>query len=230
MNLKKSVYKANLYLKENNLVYGTQGNVSGIDRKKKIVYIKPSGVPYEELKENMIVGVNMEGEIIDGNLKPSVDTPHHLFIYQNLEDIGGICHTHSKFITIFSILKISVPVFTTAHADVFGKEIPVSKYVDNKGNKIGKEIFRIYKETKSNAIILANHGLFTIGSTPEMAAFYSLMAEYCAEIFYYSLIGSKILNTEIKTLGKREIEKWHRRYHSGEYGQKKGERNGNYKF
>ncbi|MCD6407920.1 class II aldolase/adducin family protein [bacterium] len=229
MNLKKSVYKANLYLKNNNLVYGTQGNVSGIDRKKEIVYIKPSGVPYEELKENMIVGVNMDGKVVEGNLKPSVDTIHHLFLYKNLKDIGGICHTHSKFITVFSILKIPIPVFTTTHADVFGKEIPVSKYVDNTQNNIGKEVLRIYKNTKSNAIILSNHGLFTVGETPEKSVFYALMAEYLAEIYCYSLIVSKILNLKITPLDKKEVEKWYARYHSEKYGQKGG-RDGNYKF
>jgi len=219
-NLKKLVFEANLYLWENNLVYGTQGNVSGIDRKNGIVFIKPSGVPYQDLKEEMIVSVHPDGAVKEGNLKPSVDTVHHLFLYKNLPDTGGVCHTHSKFVTVFSILKIPVPVLTTAHADVFGKEIPVAEYVDNIGDNIGKELLNNYKKNKCPAIILGNHGLFTIGDNPKKAAFYALMAEYCAEVSFYARIAGNISGMEIPPLEKEEIQKWHNRYHSERYGQK----------
>ena len=221
--LRDKVWEANIYLWKNNLVYGTQGNVSGIDRNKGIVYIKPSGMPYEDLKKDMIVKVNLKGEIIEGNLKPSVDTPHHIFLYRNIKNIGGVCHTHSKFITVFSILKVPIPVLTTAHADVFGKEIPVSKYVDNQADNIGKEIVRIYEKTNSTAVILANHGLFSFGESPKKAAFYALMAEYCAEVFYYSLLAGNIINKKTKELPKEEIKKWYERYHSERYGQRRVE-------
>lgn len=220
-NLRREVWESNIYLWKNGLVYGTQGNVSGIDRKTGVVYIKPSGVPYEKLKENMIVRIGMDGSTLGKNsLKPSVDTPHHLFLYKNLGDIGGVCHTHSKFITVFSILGIPVPVLTTAHADVFGKEIPVSKYVDNTEFKIGNELLKIYKKTGVNAIILGKHGLFTVGETPSKSAFYALMAEYCAEVAYYALAGSRLIGKKIAPLDKKEIEKWYSRYHSSKYGQK----------
>jgi len=221
-NVKEMVYEANMFLWKNNLVYGTQGNVSGIDEERKIIYIKPSGVPYEKLTVFQIVGVDIDGKVIEGNLKPSVDTPHHLYIYRNLKEAKGICHTHSKFISIFSILGISIPVLTTGHADVFGKDIPVSKYVDNVGNNIGKEILRVYEKTACPSIILKNHGLFCFGESPEKAIFYALMSEYFAEIFYYTLIGGKVLNRRIKKLPKGEIKKWFERYHSERYGQKKG--------
>lgn len=219
--LKEKVFKANLYLRENNLVYGTQGNVSGIDENKKILYIKPSGVPYENLTEEKIVGVDLNGKVIEGNLKPSVDTPHHLFIYKNIKEAKGVCHTHSRFITVFSVLGVSIPVLTTAHADVFGKEIPVSKYADNKGDNIGKEILRIYKKTGSCVIILKNHGLFSFGESPKKAAFYALMAEYCAEVYYYVLLWSKTTGKKVKKMPEKEIKKWFERYHSDRYGQKK---------
>ncbi|MCM8786297.1 MAG: class II aldolase/adducin family protein [Candidatus Omnitrophica bacterium] len=220
-NLKEKVLKANIFLWKNNLVYGTQGNVSGIERDREIVYIKPSGVPYEELDEGKIVGVDLKGKVIEGNLKPSVDTPHHLYIYRNIEKVKGICHTHSKFITVFSVLGISIPVITTSHADVFGKEIPVSKYVDNTSDNIGREILRVYEKTKSCVVILKNHGLFCFAESPERASFYALMSEYFAEIFFYTLIAGKILNKKIKNLPIKEIEKWYERYHSERYGQKK---------
>ena len=120
------------------LVYGTQGNVSGIYRKKKMVFIKPSGVSYEELTEKMIVPVDMDGRVKGGRLKPSVDTVHHLHLYRYFPDIGGVCHTHSRFVTVFAVLGLPVPTFSTGHADVFGGEIPVTPYVDNREDAIAK--------------------------------------------------------------------------------------------
>lgn len=219
-NLRESVYKANIYLWKNNLIYGTQGNVSGIDRKNESVVIKPSGVPYENLKEGMMAIVDMEGNMKKGDLKPSVDAIHHIFLYKNISKIGGVCHTHSKFVTVFSVLGIPIPVITTAHADVFGKEISVTDYVDNTGYNIGKTLLKSYKKNKCPAIILGNHGLFTVGETPQKAAFYALMAEYCAEVSFYSLVSGGILGNEIKSLSPHEVEKWYSRYHSDRYGQK----------
>ncbi|MDD3726420.1 MAG: class II aldolase/adducin family protein [Candidatus Ratteibacteria bacterium] len=220
MSLRKEVWEANLSLWKNGLVYGTQGNVSGIDRKGGEVYIKPSGVAYEKFTEDMIVKVDTEGSCVDKKgLKPSVDTPHHLFLYKNIRDVGGVCHTHSKFITVFSILGIPVPALTTAHADVFGKEIPVSGYVDNTGTNIGTELLKIYKKTGANAIILGRHGLFTLAETPSKSAFYALMAEYCAEVSYYALIAGGFTGKKVMPLDRKEIEKWYSRYHSSRYGQ-----------
>ncbi|MCM8760329.1 MAG: class II aldolase/adducin family protein [Candidatus Omnitrophica bacterium] len=220
-SLRKDVWEANLSLWKAGLVYGTQGNVSGMDRKERVVYIKPSGVAYEKLTESMIVKVDMEGiPVGKKTLKPSVDTIHHIFLYKNLEDISGVCHTHSKFITVFSILGIPVPVLTTAHADVFGKEIPISEYADNTGDKIGVELLRLYKKTGCPAIILKKHGLFTLGETPSKSAFYALMAEYCAEVSYYALIAGMATGKNIAPLDEKEIEKWYSRYHSSRYGQK----------
>jgi L-ribulose-5-phosphate 4-epimerase len=220
-NLKESVYKANIYLWKNNLVYGTQGNVSGIDRNNGSVVIKPSGVPYENLQKDALPVVDLEGNIKEGKLKPSVDSVHHLFLYKNINEIGGVCHTHSRFITVFSVLKIPVPVLTTAHADVFGKEIPVTRYVDNTGDNIGRTFIESYERNRCPAIILGNHGLFTVGETPEKSAFYALMAEYCAEVSFYSLISGKLLDKKIEPLSLTEIKKWYNRYHSDRYGQKK---------
>lgn len=218
-NLKRRVWQANISLHENNLVFGTQGNVSGIDRKKECIYIKPSGVAYEKLGEEMIVTTDTAGRVIQGSLKPSVDTPHHVFLYEHVKDIGGICHTHSKFITVFSITGINIPVLTTTHADVFGMEIPVAMYADNSKNNIGKEILRVRGKTGCNAVILGKHGLFTVAETPEKSAFYALMAEYCAEVFYHAMAAEKTCGGKIEPLSASEIKKWHGRYHSKSYGQ-----------
>ena len=219
-DIRKSVYEANIFLWKNNLVYGTQGNVSGIDEERKIIYIKPSGVPYEKLTESQIVGVDINGKVIEGNLKPSVDTPHHLYIYKNIKEAKSVCHTHSKFITVFSILGIPIPVLTTGQSDVFGKDIPVSKYVDNTVDNIGREIIRVYEKTGCPSIILRNHGLFCFAESPEKVVFYALMSEYFAEIFYYTLTAGKMMNKKIKKLPEKEIKKWFERYHSERYGQK----------
>jgi L-ribulose-5-phosphate 4-epimerase len=218
-DFKKKVWEANLSLWENRLVYGTQGNVSGMDRNKKIVFIKPSGVSYEKLTKEMIVSVDFDGRVIKGRLKPSVDTIHHLFLYKNISGIGGVCHTHSKFLTVFAILGVDVPVLTTAHADVFGKSIPVAGYADNIGDNIGKTFIEKYEKTQCPAIILRNHGLFSVGENPEKAVFYTIMAEYCAETSFYAIMSGKILNKEITPLGEAEIKKWFDRYHSDRYGQ-----------
>lgn len=218
-NLRKAVWKANLSLHQNGLVYGTQGNVSGIDRKKGIVFIKPSGVSYENLSEKMIVGVDIKGRVLAGTLKPSVDTPHHLFLYGRIKTAAGVCHTHSRFVTAFSILKIDVPVLSTGHADVFGKPVPVTPYVDNKAENIGKAFISTYEKTGCPAIIIGSHGLFSIGETPEKAAFHALMAEYCAETSFYALLLGKILGKKTPPVEEVEIKKWYERYHSSGYGQ-----------
>ncbi len=219
--LKEGVWQANLYLWKNRLVYGTQGNVSGIDRDKGRIYIKPSGVAYEHLKKEMIAEVDIDGSSTAGSkMKPSVDTPHHIFLYKNLPEIGGVCHTHSKFITVFSVLNIPVPVLTTGHADVFGREIPVSRYVDNVGDNIGKELLRVYQKTGCNAIILGRHGLFSMGETPERSALYALMAEYCAEVSYYAIMAGENIGRKVQPMADEEISKWYDRYHSARYGQK----------
>lgn len=221
-NLKEEVLKANLYLWENDLVYGTQGNVSGLDKERNLVVIKPSGVPYGELTADMMVTVDFKGNVVEGDLKPSVDTVHHLFLYKNLKNIRGVCHTHSKFVTVFSILGIPIPVFTTAHADVFGKDIPVTKYVDNVGDHIAKAFLESYNKYGCPAVIFGNHGLFSIGKDSKEAAFHALMAEYCAQVsFLAQTAAGKMSGKEIPVLEPEEIKKWYDRYHSQKYGQKK---------
>jgi L-ribulose-5-phosphate 4-epimerase len=222
--IREKVWQANLYLWQNRLVYGTQGNVSGIDRGKGRICIKPSGVAYEHLKKEMITEVDLKGVPVGkGHLKPSVDTPHHVFLYKNLKEAGGVCHTHSRFITVFAVLNMSVPVLTTCHADAFGREIPVSRYVDNIGDNIGEEILRVYQKTGCSAIILGRHGLFSIGETPERSAFYALMAEYCAEVSYYAIMAGESIGRRVQPMADEEIPKWYNRYHSSRYGQSRSQ-------
>lgn len=218
-SLKKRVYQANLLLPDYGLVAGTQGNVSGIDRKRKIVYIKPSGVPYEKMKISDIVGIDLDGNVVEGKLKPSVDWVHHIFIYKNIPDIGGVVHTHSVYATAFAACGINIPCLTTGQADVFGGEIPVTEYVDNKSDNIGRAILKNVKPG-CPAIILGKHGVFAFDSTPEKAVFAAQMTEYFAKINLFAIILGKSLGKGIKELPASEIKKWYERYHGKGYGQK----------
>lgn len=158
-NLKKEVYKAHISLMENNLVLWTSGNVSGRDSKTNLVVIKPSGVPYDKLSSDNLVVVDLNGEIIDGNLKPSVDMATHLYIYRNMSDVNSVIHTHSTYASAFAATGKSIPVCLTAMADFFGRDIPIGELVLIGEEEIGKEI--VCKIGGSKAIIMKNHGPLT---------------------------------------------------------------------
>jgi L-ribulose-5-phosphate 4-epimerase len=135
--LKEEVYLANMMLKQYNLVVLTWGNVSGIDESREYVAIKPSGVRYDSLTpENMVV-VNMKGELVEGELKPSSDTATHLELYKEYREIGGICHTHSLYATSFSQAYKAPPInaLGTTHADYFKGAIPTTRAMKKKGNR-----------------------------------------------------------------------------------------------
>jgi len=217
--LKKRVYQANILLPQYGLVIGTQGNVSGIDRKRNIIYIKPSGVPYEKMKISDIVGIDLDGNVVDGKLKPSVDWIHHAFIYKNIPEVNGVVHTHSIYATAFAAVGIDIPCLTTGQADIFGGEIPVTEYADNISDHIGKAILK-YRKKGCPSIILGKHGVFTFDSTCEKALFAAQMTEYFAKINLLAIILGTIKNKKILPLGKNEIKKWYNRYHGGGYGQK----------
>jgi len=220
--LRKEVLRANLSLWHNRLVFGTQGNVSGIDRRRGVVWIKPSGVPYEDLTLSKIVGVSPDGVPVAGRLRPSVDTVHHLAIYRLVASAGGVCHTHSRSVTVFSVLGMPVPVLTTGHADVFGREIPVAPYVDNTGDRIAQAFLAAFRKTSCPAVILGRHGLFAIGETPGEAAFHALLAEYCAAISWDALVAGRLLGRRVSSMSRKQISLWYGRYHSPRYGQKGG--------
>lgn len=218
-SLKERVYRANLLLPSYGLVAGTQGNVSGIDRKRKIVYIKPSGVSYEKMKASDIVGIDFQGNVIEGKLKPSVDWIHHVFLYCHLPEIGGVVHTHSVYASVFAACVMPVPCLTTGQADIFGGEIPVTQYVDNKSDNIGKAILAQVRKG-CPAIILGKHGVFAFDTSPEKAVFAALMTEYFAKINLFAIILGNLTGKKIESLSKSEIKKWYERYHGKGYGQK----------
>src|SRR5687767_3336670 len=125
--LKKEVLAANLKLQEHQLVTFTWGNVSGIDREKELIVIKPSGVEYSELTADDLVVLNLEGEVVEGSLKPSSDTPTHVYLYNAFPNIGGIVHTHSQWATSWAQAGRDIPPLGTTHADYFDSAIPCTR-------------------------------------------------------------------------------------------------------
>jgi L-ribulose-5-phosphate 4-epimerase len=186
--LREEVWRCNLELPKNDLVKMTSGNVSGRDPESNLVVIKPSGVRYEELSPEAIVVVDMDGKVIEGELKPSVDTGTHLYVYRNRPDVFGICHTHSVYATTFAALGQPIPACLTATA-MLGGGIPLGGYVPIGDEAIGKEI--VAKIGKSMAIIMQNHGVFTIGESAIRATKMAVEVEEIAKITHMAMLRGK---------------------------------------
>jgi L-ribulose-5-phosphate 4-epimerase len=191
--LREEVWKCNLELPKNGLVKMTSGNVSGRDPESGLVVIKPSGYSYDEMAAGDMVVVDMEGNVVDGHLVPSVDTATHLYIYQHRPDVFGVAHTHSAYATTFAALGQPIPACLTTTA-MLGGEIPLGGYAPIGGADIGEEIIR--KIGGSLAIIMQNHGVFTIGSSARKATKMAVEVEEIAKITYLAMLrGSPIMLT-----------------------------------
>lgn len=212
--LRNDVCYVNKMLPATGLVTMHSGNASGLDRPSGRLVIKPSGVDYQKLTPEDLVEVDLEtGRVIDSRLRPSVDLPHHLFLYRNLPDVGGIIHTHSNYATAFAAAGKPIPLCLTAIADEFGAEIPCTPYVDNQGDHIGRAILE--HRNRAPAILLANHGTFAWGDSPRAALKAAVMTEDVAKTVYLAMqIGRP------REIPPEEAEKWYDRYHS-RYGQAK---------
>ncbi len=184
--LREEICQANKKLKDNGLVRWTSGNVSyripGINR----VIIKPSGVDFDDLTAASMVIVNLAGEVIEGDLKPSVDTESHLYVYKHMENIHSVIHTHSPFATSFAIRGRDLPSYTTTAANIFKHRVPCSGFASIGGEEIGREIVQNIGE--SPAILLKNHGVFTIGESINKALKAAVILEETAEYAFYALL------------------------------------------
>jgi L-ribulose-5-phosphate 4-epimerase len=182
--LREEIYRLHLELPRNNLVVWTSGNVSGRDPGTGLVVIKPSGIRYEHLTpENMVV-VDLDGKVVEGKHKPSSDTFAHVYVYRERPDVNGVVHTHSTFATAWAAAGKPIPPVLTAICDEFGGPIPLGAYARIGGDEIGVEIVRSIGT--SPAILMKNHGVFTIGKTPEAAVKAAVMVEDVARTVYYA--------------------------------------------
>jgi L-ribulose-5-phosphate 4-epimerase len=213
--LRREVWEANLGIFRAGLVTMHSGNASGIDRAQGLVVIKPSGMDYDKMRPGDMVVTDLQGRIVEGRWKPSVDLPHHLYLYRHRPEIGGVIHTHSNYATSFALLGRSIPACLTAIADEFGCEIPCAPYVDNSGDNIGKAI--LDHMGKSPAVLLAHHGAFAFGQTPRAALKTAVMLEDVARTCHLALLIG-----DPKALPQEEVKKWHDRYHTT-YGQPGGQ-------
>lgn len=226
--LKEKVLKANLDLVKYNLVTLTWGNVSGIDRNKNLIVIKPSGVAYEKLTLEDMVVVNLEGEIIEGNRRPSSDTPTHLELYKSFKNIGGITHSHSEYATIFAQACKEIPCFGTTHADHFNGPVPItdflteeevnSAYELNTGKLIIRRFINLDPDTVPG-VLVAGHAPFTWGKDSEDSVKNNLILERIAKM----ALGSLQLNPSLQHLPDYILKKHFLRKHgpNAYYGQPK---------
>lgn len=225
--LKQAVFEANLELVEKKLVIYTWGNVSGIDRDRNLVVIKPSGVPYEKLRAEHMVILDLEGNQVEGNLRPSSDTPTHLVLYRNFKDIGGIVHTHSNWATIWAQAGKSIPALGTTHADYFYGSIPCTRkltsqeiedeYEKNTG-KVIVETFAGKNPSHVPGVLVKSHGPFSWGKDAGEAVHNAVVLETVARMAFYSLA----LAPETNSMDHVLLDKHFLRKHGANsyYGQK----------
>ena len=209
--LKEQVYHLHLELPKYNLVAWTGGNVSARDPESGLVVIKPSGVLYEKLRPEDHVVVTLEGDVVEGTLKPSSDTASHLYIYRHRPEIHGVVHTHSPYATAFAALGRAIPVCLTGMADEFGGPIPCAGFALIGSEAIGKLV--VEHIGTSPAVLLQQHGVFTIGATVEAAVKAAVMVEDVARTVWLAMqMGQP------EEISAEDVAKLHDRY-TNVYGQ-----------
>lgn len=228
--LRKRVYQANIDLVDLGLVTLTWGNVSGLDRESGIVAIKPSGVDYKDLAPENLVLVDLAGNRVEGDLNPSSDTPTHLELYRAFDRIAGVAHTHSDYAGMFAQARLAIPCLGTTHADHFNGEVPLTRMItqdeveaDYEGNtgKVIVERFERIDPQEMPAVLVAAHGAFAWGSSPERAVINSLALEKTAKMAW----GTLSLAPEVPPFPEYLLRKHYQRKHGPQayYGQKTGE-------
>ena len=226
-DLKQKVFQANLDLVKHGLVIFTWGNVSGIDRESGLVVIKPSGVDYDTMKVSDMVVVDLDGNVVEGDLRPSSDTPTHLALYKAFPEIGGVVHTHSTYATAWAQAGIDLPNIGTTHADYFHQAIPCTadmteaevkgEYELETGNVI-IERFKGMNPVHTPGVLVKNHGPFAWGKDPHDTVHNAVVMEQVAKMasIAYSVNPNLTMNPLL-------IEKHFNRKHgpNAYYGQKK---------
>jgi L-ribulose-5-phosphate 4-epimerase len=209
--IREELVRLNQALPENGLVTWTSGNVSIRDPESGYVAIKPSGVKFVDLTAESMVVLDLDGNLIEGNFKPSSDTASHLYIYRHRSDVNGVVHTHSSYATAFAAIGKPIPVCLTAHADEFGCPIPCGEFALIGGEEIGRIV--VESIGASPAVLLKNHGVFSIGTGGEAALKAAVMVEDIARTMWLAMqIGQP------QEIPMEMIAKLHHRYAS-DYGQ-----------
>jgi L-ribulose-5-phosphate 4-epimerase len=227
-SLREEVLEANLELVRRGLVLYTFGNASGIERAQSLVVIKPSGVPYETMKPEDLVVVDLEGKTVEGSLRPSSDLPTHLVLYRAFAGIGGVAHTHSRFATAWAQAQREIPCFGTTHADYFHGPVPVtlpltpaqirSNYEGNTGHAIVRRFAKL-DPLRMPGVLVAGHAPFCWGATPTEAAHAAVVIEEIAALATHTITA----NPRAHAISKHLHDKHFLRKHGGAayYGQKK---------
>lgn len=228
--LKKQVYDANMALVKNGLVLFTWGNVSGIDREKGLIVIKPSGVDYDTLSPEDMPVIDLNGNKVEGDLNPSSDTPTHLELYRQFTDIGGVVHTHSTYCTVFSQSGMDIPALGTTHADSFYGDIPCTPpMTDTEINgeyelETGKVIVRTFvdRDIDPNTVPGVNvfsHGPFAWGKTPDSAVYNATVMEQVAHMALINmLLDPDICKIQQSLLDKHFLRKHGKNAYYGQQG------------
>jgi L-ribulose-5-phosphate 4-epimerase len=209
--IKDDLVRLHAELPRNDLVVWTGGNVSARDPETGLVAIKPSGVRYEDLTADTMVVLDLDGRVVEGTHKPSSDTASHLYIYRHRPDVNGVVHTHSRYATAFAAVGRSIPVYLTAQADEFGGEIPCAGFALIGDEAIGAQVVETIG--RSPAVLLKNHGVFTVGPSASAAVKAAIMTEDVAATVWAALqIGQPdVLPDDV-------VERLHHRY-TTQYGQ-----------
>lgn len=226
--LKKDVLEANLSLPKYNLVTFTWGNVSGIDREKGLVVIKPSGVEYDVMTAEDMVVVDLEGNVVEGKLNPSSDTPTHLELYKAFPEVGGIIHTHSPWATSWAQAGRSIPAYGTTHADYFYGEIPCTRQLtpeevesayEKETGTVIIEAFEGIDPMAVPGVVVYKHGPFAWGKTPKASVHNAVVMETVANMAYHA----EQLNPAKEPIEQYLLDKHYMRKHgpNAYYGQKK---------
>ncbi|MFV5683913.1 L-ribulose-5-phosphate 4-epimerase [Flavobacterium sp. GB2R13] len=227
-DLKQECYEANMQLNALNLVVYTFGNVSAVDRKNGVFAIKPSGVPYEDLKLEDIVIVDFDNNIIEGNMRPSSDTKTHAYLYKNWPNIGGVAHTHATYSVAWAQAQRDIPIFGTTHADHLTTDIPCAAPMadalieGNYEHNTGIQILDCFKEKNLSyeeveMVLIGNHGPFAWGKNAAKAVYNSKVLEVIAEMAHLTLQ----INPNAPRLKDSLIKKHYERKHGKDsyYGQ-----------
>ncbi|MBE5743078.1 MAG: L-ribulose-5-phosphate 4-epimerase, partial [Clostridiales bacterium] len=217
----------NIELVKNGLVVLTWGNVSGIDREKNLVVIKPSGVDYDKMTADDMVVIDLDGNVVEGKYRPSSDTPTHLYLYKKFQEIGGVVHTHSTNAVSFAQAGRDIIAYGTTHADAFYGDVPCARALTKQEIEseyelnTGKVIVETFANKDYNAIpsvLVKNHGPFSWGSTPEKAVQNAITLEEVAKMAMYT----ELLNAKAERVDKYLLDKHYYRKHgkNAYYGQK----------